>query len=587
MFGNSSSEYKSIVEALSKSQAMIEFKPDGTIITANQNFLNAMGYQLDEIIGKHHRMFVEAKFAQSNEYNQFWNELANGQFKSESFRRITKSGEDIWIQATYNPVFDNSGKVTKVVKFAVDVSESAKKAQLYEQMVANMPINTLVADLDGIIYDMNPAAEKTLKSIEHLLPIKVDEIVGNTYDVFHKMPEHQRKLLADPRNLPHQAIISLGEEKLDLLVSPLYSSQGDYIGPMVTWSIVTQKIKLENEGVVSKQMIENLPINVMLANKESEITQLNAASIKTLKSIEHLLPVKVDGLLGQSYDVFHKNPSHQRELLADPRNLPHQTVIDVGPEKLDLLISPLFDKDGEYIGPMVTWSVVTDKFALKAKNEENKKRLETTVLGLTQDAASDSNNLQNYINSVATASEELVTSIGEISTKTSEAARMTETTVSNNQKSAEVLADLKKRSEEIGEIIKVVVDIAGQTNLLALNATIEAARAGEAGKGFAVVANEVKELASRTQEATQDISGKITAIQTSTQETQNVLDSTTESINSIDGMMSSIAAAIEEQSAVTAEIGTSMTSATSKIDAVSGIVKNIEESVVENIAMME
>lgn len=111
-----------ILTAIDKSNAVIEFKPDGTILTANENFLAAVGYSLKEIQGKHHSMFVEEQFASSKEYKDFWEELSNGEFKAGQYKRIGKSGEEIWIEASYNPIMNLEGKPFKVVKFATDLS---------------------------------------------------------------------------------------------------------------------------------------------------------------------------------------------------------------------------------------------------------------------------------------------------------------------------------------------------------------------------------------------------------------------------------------------------------------------------------
>ncbi|MFP5077582.1 PAS domain-containing methyl-accepting chemotaxis protein [Rhizobium sp. YIM 134829] len=110
------------VQAISRAQAVIEFKPDGTIISANQNFLDTLGYSLAEIVGQNHRMFVEPGFAQSAAYAEFWRKLNAGEFVSDEFRRIGKGGREVFIQASYNPVFDLKGRVIKVVKFATDVT---------------------------------------------------------------------------------------------------------------------------------------------------------------------------------------------------------------------------------------------------------------------------------------------------------------------------------------------------------------------------------------------------------------------------------------------------------------------------------
>src|SRR5581483_9743769 len=109
--------------ALDKSQATIEFNLDGTIITANANFLNAMGYSLDEIRGKHHSMFADPAYAQSADYREFWAKLNRGEFQAGQFKRLGKGGKEVWIEASYNPLFNGSGKPYKVVKYATDISK--------------------------------------------------------------------------------------------------------------------------------------------------------------------------------------------------------------------------------------------------------------------------------------------------------------------------------------------------------------------------------------------------------------------------------------------------------------------------------
>jgi methyl-accepting chemotaxis protein len=113
--------------AISKSQAVIEFNLDGTIITANQNFLTALGYSLEEIKGKHHSMFVEPAVRDGNDYREFWARLNRGEFQAAQYKRIAKGGKEVWIQASYNPIFDAKGKPAKVIKFATDIT--AQKIQ--------------------------------------------------------------------------------------------------------------------------------------------------------------------------------------------------------------------------------------------------------------------------------------------------------------------------------------------------------------------------------------------------------------------------------------------------------------------------
>jgi len=126
----------------------------------------------------------------------------------------------------------------------------------------------------------------------------------------------------------------VGPETLDLLVSPIYDDNNVYLGPMVTWEIITKKLEGEREMARINSMMENSPINVMYADRDLNIQYLNPASKKTLKKLEHLLPISVDQMMGQNIDIFHKNPSHQRNLLSDPTNLPRQANIKLGDETI-------------------------------------------------------------------------------------------------------------------------------------------------------------------------------------------------------------------------------------------------------------
>jgi len=255
------------LDAVNKVMAVIEFELDGTIIAANENFCNAVGYRLDEIQGQHHRIFCEASYTSSPEYKAFWDKLGRGQFEAGEYKRITKSGDEIWINASYNPIFDENGKPYKVVKFASDVTEQVKfrrKAGVMIPVVENAPTNIILADSDLNITYVNPATVNALKPLAHLLPVALDQVVGSNIDIFHKDPSYQRKILSNPKNLPHQAFIELGDEILDLLVSGIYDEEGEYVGPMVTWELVTEKRQKEHEAAEKSSMVENAPVNIIM-----------------------------------------------------------------------------------------------------------------------------------------------------------------------------------------------------------------------------------------------------------------------------------------------------------------------------------
>jgi methyl-accepting chemotaxis protein len=292
-------------------------------------------------------------------------------------------------------------------------------------------------------------------------------------------------------------------------------------------------------------------------SKTFNITYMNDESLKTMHSIEHLLPCKADRVVGSSIDIFHSNPAHQRRMLADPANLPHRAKIKLGDETLDLRIHAVHDAAGAYIGAMVTWSVITKELAL---TEEIKTVVESVstasrqLQGATRAMASSTEETGAQANVVASATEQLSSSITEISAQVTRAATVSADAVARAEDASRRIAGLAANAESIDKVVSLINDIADQTKLLALNATIEAARAGEAGKGFAVVAGEVKALAGQTARATEEISGQIGAIQVSTGESVESIGKITDTVNELNDIATGISAAVEEQSAATREV---------------------------------
>lgn len=167
------------VTAIDRVMAVIEFRPDGTIITANQNFSAAMGYDILEIQGRHHRMFADQAYAASDAYRQFWERLGRGEFVAGEFKRFAKGNREIWLQASYNPIMDASGRVVRVVKFATDVTEQKRKAMdATGQLEAiNRSQAVIEFSLDGTIITANP-------NFCGAVGYALDEIVGQHHRLF-------------------------------------------------------------------------------------------------------------------------------------------------------------------------------------------------------------------------------------------------------------------------------------------------------------------------------------------------------------------------------------------------------------------
>lgn len=180
-------DYRGQISAIGLSQAVIHFETDGTILWANENFCNALGYKLEEIRGQHHRIFVEPAYVASNEYRIFWDNLAKGKFQSAEYKRIGKAGREVWIQASYNPILDPNGKVFKVVKYATDITAQVHKREETEK------IGTIVEDkLGKIVESVGQATHQSGKAaasasqaatIVHTIAAAAEELTSSIREI--------------------------------------------------------------------------------------------------------------------------------------------------------------------------------------------------------------------------------------------------------------------------------------------------------------------------------------------------------------------------------------------------------------------
>jgi methyl-accepting chemotaxis protein len=505
-------------------------------------------------------------------------------------------------------------------------------------MIELSPQGAMFTDREGIIRYANASARGILQRVAKHLPIDPEQIVGTSIDRFHADPSHQQMILSDPTNLPYFAEIKLGTEVVSLQIVAVRDEHGEYVGTMSAWEVITGQVKSREEEAMLRQMVDSAPYNVFLCSPELTIKYVNSTAKKTFTRLEEHLGRKASQLVGSDVAVFFPDDAEAlTPVLASPKKLPFKTEIAIGPETVALSVIALRDAAGGFVGPMITWEIVTETVEMRRREEEAQARekqrseelsakvqcilevvsaagrgdltREVTVSGAdavgqmgeglakffadlrasigsiaenAQALASSAEELTNVseqmsrdaqatssqaslvsgaseqvnrsVQTVAAGTEQMSASIRDIAKNATDAARVATSAVSVAESTNGTIAKLGESSAEIGKVIKVITSIAQQTNLLALNATIEAARAGEAGKGFAVVANEVKELAKETAKATEDISQKIEAIQTDTRRAVAAIAQISTIINQINDIQASIASAVEEQTATTNEI---------------------------------
>jgi methyl-accepting chemotaxis protein len=234
-----------------------------------------------------------------------------------------------------------------------------------------LPANVFLADAAMTIVYANDHARETLRGFESELRkafgVGADDVVGGSIHRFHRDQRRVERVLRNPAALPHTAEFTFAGVTLEARINAVFAPTQEVIGYVVCWENVTERRRAAAEQRRLLSMIEGAPTNVLLADRDCTITYVNPASLNTLRKLEKYLPVRADQVLGSNIDIFHKDPAHQRRILADPARLPHRAEIRLGDQILDLLVTAIYDGDRNYTGAMLTWEVVTKRVTLEAQ----------------------------------------------------------------------------------------------------------------------------------------------------------------------------------------------------------------------------
>jgi len=521
-------DQQGVIDAINRSQAVIQFGLDGTIIDANDNFLGAMGYRREEIVGQHHSMFVTPEYRGSVEYRAFWAKLAQGEFHSGQYQRVGAGGREIWIQASYNPVLDAAGKPVRVVKFATDITEQKKEAADRAGQIAAIQKSQAVIEfaMDGRILHAN---DNFLAALGY----RLDEVRGQHHSMFatpefRESPEYR------------QFWQKLGRGEYD---AGQYKRIG--AGGREVWIQASYNPILDASG---------RPFKVV--KYASDITaQVHArqALESTVTDVQSVVAAAIDG------------------------NLVPRIAVEGKPDALRALC------DGV--------NAILDRFAHLVQNVTSASRqVADAAAEIAQgntDLSSRTEQQAASIEETASSMEEFAGSIKQSAESARQANEVASTASSHALRGGEVVRqvvvtmnEISESSKKISQIISVIDSIAFQTNILALNAAVEAARAGEQGRGFAVVAAEVRNLAQRSAGAAKEIKDLIT-------NSVDRVDTGAQLVARAGETMGEIVDAVNRVTTMITEIASSAREQSSGVDQVNQAIGSIESTTEQNAALVE
>ena len=551
-------DLRALMAAIDRSRARIEFTPDGTVLTANALFLDLMGYTLAEVTGQPHGRFVSPEERASAAYRAFWEDLRRGTPQTRAFKRFAKDGRAVWIQATYNPVRDRAGRVTRVVKLATDVTDEVLRAIDHDgQLEALQRSQAVIAfALDGTILEANA---NFLAAVGY----RLDEVQGRHHGLFvdpdERAGDAYRAFWADLgrgefRSGEFKRIAKGGRE---IWIQATYNPIRDRDG------VPVKVVKFATDITAQKRLVADATAQLAAVNRSQAVIEFapDATVLDANPNFLTALGYGIEEIRGRPHALF-VEPGYARtaEYAAFWDRLRagrfasgmFQRVGKGGrPVWIQASYNPIFDPAGRLTKIVKYATDVSANMAARAVAVEAAERTLDDVQAVT-DAADVMNASAQEISRSMAHSKAVV---DDIHGRAGAADAATER--------------LRDAAQAMSGVATMITDIAQQINLLALNATIEAARAGEAGRGFAVVASEVKNLAGQAAAATNRISHEIAGMQAVSGEVATTLATISAAVGTISRHVDGVTAAMDGQAQATGAILSSMQRAADGVSRIS------------------